>query len=124
MFEGCINLEDTGVPEINLVDMSQTCCQRMFCMSRTAKLTTPKMTKGPILRVATCAANCYKEMYKGNGNLIEVTILMTNDANCTSDWLANVSSTGTFYKSPLKNWGIGTNTTAPTGWTVVDYVES
>lgn len=122
MFEGCINLE--VAPEINLVNMSSQCCKRMFCMDRNNKITTPKMTKSPILRCATTAANCYDEMFKGNGNLVEVTCLMTNDAFCTQDWLTNVGTNGVFKKSPLKtNWSIGANA-VPSGWTIEDYVES
>ena len=121
MFEGCINLE--VAPEINLVDMSQACCQRMFCMSRTTKLTTPKMTKSPILSCRTSASNCYKEMFKGNGNLIEVTCLMTS-LEGTNGWLANVSSTGVFKKlSSVISWQTN-DSGIPGNWTVEDYVES
>ena len=124
MFEECINLEIA--PEINLVDMTENACARMFCMNRNSRITTPKMTKSPILRVATCVTNCYKEMFKGNGNLNEVICLMTSDIGCTSDWLTNVSDTGIFKKSPLKtNWEKGETTKGkiPIGWTIVDYVE-
>jgi len=121
MFEGCINLETA--PEINLVNMSQNCCKRMFCMSRTTKLTTPKMTKSPILRCATSATGCYEEMFKGNGNLIEVTCLKTDNSGVCDNWLSNVSSSGTFKKSPLKtNWPNNVSG-YPSGWTIEDYVE-
>ena len=124
MFEGCINLEDAGVPELNLIDMSQTCCKRMFCMSRNSKVTTPKMTKSPILRCPTGAINCYEEIFNGNGNLIEVTCLKTDDTDCCKNWMSNTSSSGTFIKSPLKtNWQRN-NSGIPSGWTVEDYVES
>lgn len=122
MFEGCINLE--VAPEINLVDMSQNCCKRMFCMNRNNKITTPKMTKSPILRCATGVNGCYEEMFKGNGNLIEITCLLTNNSQATTNWLLNVSSTGTFKKSPLKtNWETNVSN-IPSGWTVQDYIES
>ena len=92
-------------------------------MSRTTKLTTTKMTKSPILRCATGVSGCYEEMFKGNGNLIEVTCLLTNDSSACTNWLVNASTIGTFYKSPLKtNWGSNTSN-IPSGWTVVDYVE-
>jgi hypothetical protein len=92
-------------------------------MSRTDKLTTPKMTKSPILKCATTVSGCYEEMFKGNGNLIEVTCLKTDDINTCSNWLTNCSTIGTFYKSPLKtNWPSNTSN-IPSGWTVVDYVE-
>ena len=120
MFEGCINLEEA--PEINLTNLSQACCQRMFCMDRNYKITTPKMTKSPILRVATGATNCYKEMFKGNGNLVEVTCLMTSSFNC-DNWLINCSSTGTFKKASSASWNTGTSG-IPSGWAVETYVES
>lgn len=82
MFEGCINLEEA--PAINLTNMSQASCKRMFCMNRNSKITTPKMTKSPILHVATPASNCYEEMFKGNGNIVEVTCLIeTSNIACT-----------------------------------------
>ena len=122
MFEACINLE--VAPEINLVNLAQGCCKRMFLMDRNSKITTPKMTKSPILHVATGVNKCYEEMFKGNGNLTEVTCLLTNDSTATSNWLSNVSSTGTFIKSPLKtNWP-NTSSGYPSGWTIEDYVEN
>jgi len=122
MFEGCINLE--VAPEINLVNMSRQCCKRMFCMDRNNKITTPKMTKSPILRCATTASGCYDEMFKGNGNLTEVTCLKTDNTDACTNWLLNTSSIGTFKKSPLKtNWQT-TTSGIPSGWTVQDYVES
>ena len=124
MFEGCINLEIA--PEINLINMAQNACCRMFCMNRNSKITTPRMTKGPILRVATPVVNCYKDMFKGNGNINEVTCLITTSGiSCTDDWLLNAGNgSGTFRKSSLKgDWGIGTKGGVPTGWTIEDYVE-
>jgi hypothetical protein len=122
MFEGCINLEIA--PEINLVNMSQNCCKRMFCMNRNNKITTPKMTKSPILRCATGVNGCYEEMFKGNGNLTEVTCLLTNNSNATTNWLVNVSSTGTLIKSPLKNNWPNNVSGYPSGWIIEDYVEN
>ena len=122
MFEATINLE--VAPEINLTNMSQNCCKRMFCMNRNSKITTPKMTKSPILRCATCATGCYDEMFKGNGNIVEVTCLKTDSVGCCNNWLLNCSSTGVLKKSPLKNdWPNGASG-YPAGWTIEDYVES
>ena len=120
MFEGDINLE--VAPEINLVNMSQESCMRMFCMSRTSKITTPKMTKSPILRCKTSATDCYKEMFRGNGNLVEVTCLLTNPAG-TAAWLTDCSTSGTFYKASGVTWSTGNTNNIPSGWTVQDYVE-
>ena len=124
MFEGCINLEEAI--EINFTSLSQQCCMRMFLMDRNNKITTPKMTKSPILRCQTPAVDCYKEMFKGNGNLNEITCLITSTGiNCTSNWVANAcTEIGTFYKHPDKNdWEPGISGSFPSTWTVVDYTE-
>ena len=121
MFEGCINLEEPI--EINFTTLAQQCCMRMFLMNRNSKITTPKMTKSPILRCANAAQDCYKEMFKGNGNLVEVTCLLYNIFG-TVDWLTNCSDTGTFKRLSNSNWATGTTSGIPSGWTVVDYVES
>ena len=97
---------------------------RMFCMDRLSKITTPKMTKSPILRAHEAATDCYKEMFKGNGNLNEITCLLTNDVNATGAWVQYAgAATGTFYKHPSKTWTLGHDYSVPSGWNVVDYVE-
>ena len=121
MFEGDINLE--VAPEINLVNMSQESCMRMFTMNRNSKITTPKMTKSPILRCANTAQDCYKEMFKGNGNLTEITCLKTDTTNACTNWVTNISTTGTFYKASQKNDWPSNASGIPSGWTVQDYVE-
>lgn len=122
MFEGCINLEEA--PIIKATTLNGTMAMgRMFCMNRNNKLTTPKLTKGPVLLSTTLAETCYKEMFKGNGNLVEVTCLAIDmtASNRTQDWLTNCSSTGTFYKNPnATTWGSG-NSGIPSGWTTIDY---
>ena len=120
MFEGCINLE--VAPELNFTTLAQNCFKRMFLMSRNSKITTPKMTKTPILRCATTASGCYEEMFKGNGNLVEVTCLKTDNTTACTNWLANTSSVGTFKKASGASWSTG-NSGIPSGWTVVDYTE-
>lgn len=124
MFEGCINLEEPI--EINFTSLSQSCCMRMFLMDRNSKITTPKMTKSPILRVNQLAQDCYKEMFKGNGNLNEITCLATSSGiSATADWVLNAcTETGTFYKHPDKNdWQAGISGSFPATWTIVDYTE-
>ena len=99
-------------------------CNKMFCMNRNSMITTPKMTKSPILRVTdSLGSGCYSEMFKGNGNLIEVTcLLLSPTTTACANWLTNCSSTGTLKKAAGASWPSGTSG-VPTGWTVVDYVE-
>ena len=97
---------------------------RMFCMNRNSKITTPKMVKAPILRCANTAQDCYKEMFKGNGNLTEITCLKTDTTNACTNWVVNISTTGTFYKYSQKNDWPRNDDGIPSGWTVVDYTES
>ena len=93
-------------------------------MNRTSKITTPKMTKSPILRCNTAAQDCYVEMFEGNGNLNEITCLLTNDVSATANWVRYAGAdTGTFYKHPDKTWTQGQTYGVPSGWTIVDYVE-
>jgi hypothetical protein len=82
------------------------------------------MTKSPILRVHEGAEDCYKEMFEGNGNLNEITCLLTSEISATALWVQYAgAATGTFYKHPSKTWTLGQHYGVPTGWTVVDYVE-
>jgi hypothetical protein len=121
MFEGCINLEEPI--EIKFTTLAQQCCARMFCMNRTSKITTPKMTKSPILRCNTAATDCYKEMFEGNGNLNEITCLLQTPGG-TTNWVQYAgAATGTFYKNPSATWGQGGTGNVPSGWTIVNYVE-
>lgn len=123
MFEGCINLLES--PEICATTLNgDQNMQKMFCMNRSNKITTPKMTKGPVLKVSELIATCYKEMFKGNGNLTEVTCLATQQSdggvvgtsNSTQDWLKNCSETGIIYIHPDSVWSSGTSTGVPSGW--------
>ena len=79
------------------------------------------MTKSPILRVSTPGSYCYKEMFKGNGNLVEVTCLLSRNSGC-DNWLLNVSATGTFKRASGVSWNRNASG-VPSGWTIEDYVE-
>lgn len=121
MFEGCVNLEEAI--EIKFTSLSQQCCMRMFCMNRTSKITTPKMTKSPILKCSTWSSDCYMEMFEGNGNLNEITCLLETPGG-TTNWVQHAgAATGTFYKNPSATWSQGGTENVPSGWTIVDYTE-
>jgi hypothetical protein len=122
MFEGCTSLVEG--PEIMATTINSstdaTAMQRMFCMSRNSKVTAA-MTKSPILRIANpnVAANTYKELFKGNGNLVEVTILAQGTSLSFDNWLTNTNSSGVIKKlsaTTLTNGASG----KPSGWTTED----
>ena len=78
----------------------------------------------PVLPAPTLDNYCYKNMFYGCSQLASVTCLATNISatDCTSNWLREVRSTGTFYKAAsMTGWPTLSNG-IPDGWTVVDYV--
>ena len=124
MFESCINLEEA--PELPATTLATQCYLRMFCMNRDSKVTTPKMTKSPVLLASYIDSESYKDMFRGNGNLNEITCLATSRLNTgsTNSWVLNISSSGTFKKDANATfWGTGINN-IPNGWTVEDYTSN
>lgn len=118
MFEGCTSLVEG--PEIMATTIANTgstsCMQRMFCMNRNSKVTAA-MTKGPVLRIVdpTTANNTYQQIFCGNGNLTEVTILAEGTNLSFANWLNNVSSSGVIKKLSETTLTSGVNG-KPSGW--------
>lgn len=122
MFEGCIALSQ---PPSQLVFTSAdpTSYQRMFCMSRNSKLTTPAMTYSPKLFGDWGSSSpVQQQMFCGNGNLTTIycywtksgsSIKMTNWVNYTAD------SGVTFTKRSTQSFASGVSG-IKTGWTVVN----
>ena len=79
------------------------------------------LTTAPELPATTLANNCYNYMFQGCTSLNYIKCLATNVTSTyyTSNWVNNVSSTGTFIKAPNATWSTGTSG-IPTGWTVQD----
>lgn len=80
------------------------------------------LTSAPILPAATLVRECYVYLFTRCTSLNEVTCYATsgiNTNNSTSNWLSNVSSSGTFYKAAGSTWPSGANG-IPSGWTVVE----
>ena len=138
MFLGCTNLtratelpattlgtsaynsmfKNTGLksaPSLPATTLASTCYQSMMegC----------KDLEGPVLLPApTLATNCYVTMFKGASKLNSVVCLATSGIstdNC-SDWLQNVSSTGTFVRPNGISWTPDSASGIPTGWEVKD----
>jgi hypothetical protein len=121
MFEACLKLVEAPVICATTIASSTatTAMGRMFCMSRNSRITTPAMTKAPDLHITNLIANCYKELFKGNGNLTEIKLYATSaESNALLDWLTNASSSGTIYKDPNLTLDSGTSG-IPSGWNVL-----
>ena len=85
------------------------------------------LTQAPVLPATTLAQYCYNRMFSGCNRLNEVRCQMPSSYSSsdiptyTSNWLSNVSSTGTFYTNADANWSSGASG-IPEGWTRVPAV--
>lgn len=80
------------------------------------------LTTAPELPATTLASQCYQTMFYGCTNLTSITCLATDisAADCTSYWVSNVASSGTFIKAAnMASWPTGMSG-IPNGWTVQD----
>ena len=138
MFQNCNNL--TTTPNINATTLASNCYYGMFtrCTSLTTAPELPittladscyngmfdgcsSLTSAPSLPATTLVQGCYQGMFYDCTSLKEVTTY-ANDISaefCLTDWLKNVSSSGTFHNLgsatyPRSSSGI------PSGWTVVN----
>ena len=116
MFSGCTSL--TKAPALPATSLAGSCYQYMFkgCTS---------LTKAPELPSTTLSEYCYQYMFNGCSSLNEVhckippTYSSSQISSYTSNWLYNVSPTGTFYTNADANWPSGASG-VPTGWTRVN----
>ena len=116
MFDGCTSL--VKAPALPATTLAQHCYYDMFrgCTS---------LTKAPALPATTLANNCYQYMFDGCRSLNEVRCQMPSSysssdiSSYTSNWLSNVSSTGTFYTNADANWPTGASG-IPEGWNRVN----
>lgn len=123
MFEGCVKLVEG--PEISATTVSgNTAINRMFCMNRNSKVTAA-MTKSPIIRITNPQdyTNVYQQLFCGNGNLTEVTILAQGTNLSFTNWLSYTSSGGVIKKLSATTLTSGNNG-VPSGWTTTTYTES
>ena len=112
MFWGCTSL--TSAPVLPATTLAVYCYADMFrgCT---------KLTTAPELPATTLAKGCYAGMFEVCTKLSYIKCLATDISatNCTSNWVTNVASSGTFVKAAsMTSWTTGVNG-IPTGWTVV-----
>ena len=93
MFSGNRSLKET--PEFPATQLASACYQGMFNVCTNLETV-------HILPAITLSPNAYAEMFKSCGNIKQITCLATDisASNCTTNWLYNVSPTGTFVKHP------------------------
>ena len=123
MFEGCVKLVEG--PEILATSVSGcTALNRMFCMSRNSKVTAA-MTKSPILRITNPQAqnNTYQQLFCGNGNINEITILAQGTNLSFANWLSNANSSGVIKTLSDTTFVSGVNG-LPSGWSTETYTQS
>ena len=115
MFKGCTGL--TVAPKLEAEELYDVCYKSMFegCTG---------LTTAPELRASKLCSECYMNMFKDCTNLSYVKCLATQNheyynSDVTTNWLRNVSPTGTFVKAAGSDsywqsleYGI------PEGWTV------
>jgi len=106
MFSGCTSL--TSAPELPATILVERCYDCMFegCTS---------LTSAPVLPATTLTERCYFYMFNMCTNLNYIKMLATDISatDCLTNWVRNVSSTGTFVKNANATENFG-----PSGWTV------
>ena len=116
MFSGCTALAEA--PALPATSLANICYKGMFygCTA---------LAKAPELPSTTLANNCYESMFNGCSSLNEVRCKISSSYSSsdiptyTSNWLSNVSPTGTFYTNADANWSTGASG-IPEGWNRVN----
>ena len=114
MFRNCTSL--TTAPELPATTLAEQCYWNMFvgCTS---------LTTAPELLATTLNGGCYMTMFYGCTSLNYIKMLgseLPEDVSyedCLTDWVSNVSATGTFVKATNATLSTG-DSGIPSGWTV------
>ena len=110
MFNNCVSL--IQAPALPATTLIEWCYYSMFngCTS---------LTTAPELPATTLLNGCYGQMFFGCSNLNYIKAMFTTTpGSYTSNWLYNVSSTGTFVKNSAATWNVLGASGIPSGWTV------
>lgn len=116
MFQGCYSLAQA--PALPATTLANGCYSSMFsnCSS---------LTQAPALPATTLVNYCYNTMFRNCISLSSISADFTawTPSNATTNWVTNISSSGTFYCPTA----LGTNDTitrgnnnCPTNWNVVN----
>ena len=131
MFADCKNL--TVAPELPATTLADHCYDGMFKLSGITEApalpaTTlandcynsmfqncTSLNKAPVLTATTLANNCYRNMFYGCSGLTEITLNGDFNSSYATNWVRNVSTSGTFYNNSDLDIPVGVNG-IPTGW--------
>ena len=125
MFEGCTALSQPP-SQLYFTSVQSDSYNRMFCMSRSSKITTPAMTYSPKMfgnwgSVNPATSNM--QMFCGNGNLTNIYCYWTNNSGSFGDianWVNYTADSGvTFTKRSTQSFASGVSG-IKTRWTVVN----
>ena len=111
MFYGCTGL--TTAPALPATTLVPSCYEGMF-------INCTSLTQAPVLPATMLDPSCYDSMFDGCTKLNYVKALFTNSLDLDrylTNWLRNVSPTGTFVKNASAAW-TKTDAKIPSGWTV------
>lgn len=109
MFRGCSKI--TTAPTLSGTTLNESCYQGMFydCTN---------LETAPELLATTLTTNCYKQMFFNCSKINYIKCLAnSSSSNYSSQWLYNVSPTGTFVKKRNISWSTGASG-IPSGWTI------
>lgn len=115
LFQDCTAIKSISSSFLPATTLDSNCYGNMFeyCTS---------LTTAPELPATTLDNNCYDNMFKGCSKLNYIKMLATDISafNCLYNWVAGVSSTGTFVKNPAMTTLPTGSSGIPSGWTVVN----
>lgn len=115
MFRACTSL--LKAPFLAARTLATGCYQQMFrgCTS---------LTEVPVLHAVTLVQDCYNSMFQDCSNLKYIKCLATSisASNCTTNWVSNVASAGSFIKEQNISWTAGTDG-IPSGWSVSEDID-
>ena len=113
MFQGCTSL--VNAPSLPATTLANNCYHQMFygCTS---------LTTAPELPATTLANQCYYNMFIGCTSLNSITVYADDISatDCTTDWLYNVASTGTFNNYGSATYPTNSPSGIPSGWAIVN----
>ena len=90
----------TTAPELPATTLANECYYYAF-------MNCASLTTAPELPATTLTSGCYREMFDGCSSLTYIKCLATSisASYCTTNWVKNVSPTGTFVKdSSMSSW--------------------